>query len=104
MSQAIDEILLREKLAMIDSLFAGAATSGEKAAAGAAAERIKARLCEMGKRDKPEELKLGISDPWSRRLFVALCRRYGLHPYRYRRMHRQSLIVRMPQAFFDDVL
>jgi hypothetical protein len=31
---------LREKLRKIEALFAGAATAGEKAAAGAAAERI----------------------------------------------------------------
>jgi hypothetical protein len=37
-------------------------------------------------------------------LFVALCRRYDLNPYRYPRMHRQSLIVRMPRSFFDDTL
>ena len=35
---------LREKLRKIEALFAGAATAGEKAAAGAAAERIRARL------------------------------------------------------------
>lgn len=38
-----DEIL-RDKLCKIEALFAGAATAGEKAAAGAAAERIRERL------------------------------------------------------------
>ncbi len=99
-----DESFLREKLRKIEALFAGAATPGEKAAAGAAAERIKARLKETGQRERPEELKVSIADPWSRRLFVALCRRYGLNPYRYPRMHRQSLIVRMPRSFFNDTL
>ena len=33
--------ILREKLRKIEALFAGAATPGEKAAAGAAAERIR---------------------------------------------------------------
>ncbi|MDZ7714549.1 MAG: hypothetical protein U5L06_16375 [Rhodovibrio sp.] len=37
---------LRAKLRKIEALFAGAKTHGEKAAAGAAAERIKARLHE----------------------------------------------------------
>ncbi len=36
--------VLREKLRKIASLFAGAATAGEKAAAGAAAERIRERI------------------------------------------------------------
>jgi len=35
---------LREKLRKIESLFAGAATEGEKVAAGAAADRIRDRL------------------------------------------------------------
>jgi hypothetical protein len=38
-----DEIL-RDKLRKIEALFAGATTPGEKAAAGAAAERIRHRL------------------------------------------------------------
>ena len=99
-----DESLLREKLRKIESLFAGAATPGEKAAAGAAAERIKARLHDAGMHELSEELKVGINDPWSRRLFIALCRRYGIRPYRYPRMHRQSLIVKIPRSFFDMVL
>ena len=37
-----DEAALRDKLRKIEALFAGAATAGEKAAAGAAAERIRA--------------------------------------------------------------
>jgi hypothetical protein len=28
-----------------------------------------------------------IPDNWSRQLFIALCRRYGINPFRYRRMH-----------------
>ena len=36
--------VLRGKLRKIEALFAGAATPGEKAAAGAAAERIRERL------------------------------------------------------------
>jgi len=41
---------------------------------------------------------------WSRQLFVALCRRYGLHPFRYRRMHRQTIVVRAPESFVEQVL
>jgi fumarylacetoacetate (FAA) hydrolase family protein len=37
-------------------------------------------------------------------LFVALCRRYGLRPFRYRRMHRQTIIVKGPRSFLEDVL
>jgi len=99
-----DEDAIREKLRKIEALFAGAATPGEKAAAGAAAERIRARLRESERREPAMEFRFSLADPWTRRLFIALCRRYGLRPFRYPRMHRQSVVVKMPQSFLDQVL
>ena len=98
------EQLLREKLRKIEALFAGAATQGERVAAGAAAERIRNRLGLAAGMEKEIEMKFSISDVWSRQLFVALCRRYGLRPFRYRRMHRQSIIIRAPKTFVEQVL
>jgi hypothetical protein len=98
------EQALREKLRKIEALFAGAATEGEKVAAGAAAERIRDRLGQAAGKEKEIEVKFSISDPWSRQLFVALCRRYGLRPFRYRRMHRQTIIIRAPKSFVEQVL
>ena len=98
------EQLLREKLRKIEALFAGAATDGEKVAAGAAAARIRDRLGQAAGKEKEIEVKFSISDTWSRQLFVALCRRYGLRPFRYRRMHRQSIIVRAPKSFVEQIL
>ena len=95
---------LREKLRKIEALFAGAATEGEKVAAGAAAERIRDRLGQAADKEKEIEVKFSISDVWSRKLFVALCRRYGLRPFRYRRMHRQTIIIRAPKSFVEQVL
>ena len=99
-----DEAALRDKLRKIEALFAGATIAGEKAAAGAAAERIRTRLREEEKREKPVEIRFSLPDPWSRQMFIALCRRYGLRPYRHPRMRRQSVMVRVPQAFLDKVL
>ena len=98
------EQALREKLRKIEALFAGAATQGERVAAGAAAERIRDRLGLAAGMEKEIEMKFSISDVWSRQLFVALCRRYGLRPFRYRRMHRQSIIIRAPKTFVEQVL
>jgi hypothetical protein len=95
---------LRDKLRKIEALFAGARTEGEKNAADAAAERIRQRLGEVAGREKTIEVKFSIPDTWSRQLFVALCRRYGLRPFRYRRMHRQTIIVRAPKSFLEEVL
>lgn len=95
---------LREKLRKIEALFAGAATPGEKAAAGAAADRIRRQFAETSKREKAQEFKFSILDPWSRQLFTALCRRYGLKPFRYSRMHRQTVMVLAPASIIKGVL
>jgi hypothetical protein len=61
-----DEAALRDKLRKIEALFSGAGTAGEKAAAGAAAERIRARLRQEEEREKPVEIRFSLPDPWSR--------------------------------------
>lgn len=98
------EQILREKLRKIEALFAGAKTEGERVAAGAAAQRIRDRLGATAERENEIEMKFSIPDTWSRQLFAALCRRYGIHPYRYRRMHRQTIVIRAPKSFIDKML
>jgi hypothetical protein len=98
------ENALRTKLRKIEALFAGGATEGEKAASAAAAERIRARLRDIQDKEDPVEIRFSLPDPWSRQLFIALCRRYGIWPYRYPRMRRQSVVITAPQSFIDDVL
>jgi hypothetical protein len=89
----MSEERLREKLRKIEALYAGATTAGEKSAAGAAAERIRRQFEAASKKERAEEFKFSIPDPWSRQLFIALCRRYGVKPFRYTRMHRQTVMV-----------
>jgi hypothetical protein len=103
-ASAAAETALREKLGKIEALFAGAATAGEKAAADAAANRIRARLGKAGTTEALVEIKFSVPDNWARQLFVALCRRYGISPFRYRRMHRQTVIVKAPRSFVEQVL
>ena len=97
-----DDLLAR--LRKIEALMAGAGTAGEREAAGAALERVKARLAEQARRDPPVELQFSMPDVWSRQLFVALCRRYGLKPYRYPRQKRTTVMLRVPRGFSDSVL
>ena len=99
-----DEALLRDKLRKIEALFAGAGTAGEQAAADAAAERIRRRIADIARTEPPVEVRFSIPDPWSRQLFIALCRRYGIKPYRYRRMQRQTIVVKAPKSFLDTML
>jgi len=95
---------LREKLRKIEALFSGAGTAGERLAAGAALERVRAKLAELEREDPATEMQFSIPDPWSQRLFIALCRRYGLKPYRRYRQRRTTLMVRAPRRFIEQVL
>ena len=99
-----DEAELRDRLRKIEALFAGAGTAGERMAADAARARGQARLAELERRDAPIEMQFSMPDHWSRRLFVALCRRYGLKPYRYRRQRLTTVVLRAPRGFIDQVL
>jgi hypothetical protein len=76
------ESQLREKLRKIDALFAGAGTAGERLAAEAALEHVRERLTELGRKDPSIEMQFSMPDQWSRYLFLALCRRYGMKPHR----------------------
>jgi hypothetical protein len=98
------ESQLREKLHKIEALFAGAGTAGERLAAEAARERIRARLKDAARADPPIEMQFSIPDQWSRRLFLALCRRYGLAPYRQRRQRYSTVMLLVPRGFAEQVL
>lgn len=98
------EAELLEKLRKIERLYAGAATPGEKEAAADAMRRIQQRLKKTEKAERPTEYKFTLVDGWSKKLFVALLRRYDLRPYRYARQRRNTVMVRVPKSFVDDTL
>jgi hypothetical protein len=95
---------LRDKLRRIEALYAGATTPGERLAAAAALDRIRKRLQETERVEQAIEYKFTMADEWSRKLFVALCRRYGLKPYRYSRQRYTTVMVRVPKSFVDRTL
>jgi hypothetical protein len=97
-----DDLLAR--LRKIEELIAGAGTAGEREAAGAALERVKARRTEQARRDPPVKWRFSMLDVWSRQLFVALCRCYGLKAFRYPRQKRTTVLQRVPRWFNDTVL
>ena len=98
------EDALLERLRKIEALVAGAGTPGERSAADAALHRVKARLAEQARRDPPVELHFSLPDSWSCQLFIALCRRYGLRPFRYPRQRRTTVMLRVPKGFGETVL
>jgi len=87
----VDEARLIEKLRLVEALFAGAATDGERAAAESAKQRILKRLDFWEREAPPVEYRFSLGDTWSRKVFVALLRRYGIRPYRYRRQRRTTV-------------
>ena len=101
---AMDEAKLREKLSRIEALFAGATTDGERVAAGEARRRIQQRLQSVERLDPPVEFRFTLADVWSRKLFLALLRRYDLKPYRYRGQRRTTVMVKAPKPFVNETL
>ena len=110
---------LRERLRKIAALFEGAQTTGEREAALAAMARVKEALKSAqpeppsARRGVPRyaayeepliEMQFSLSDQWQRRLLSALCRRYGLEPFRYRRQRYTTLMLKVKRSFLDRVL
>jgi hypothetical protein len=89
-----DDTQIREKLAKIKALFAGATTPGERQAAHSAIERLQQRIDGVPTAgpvaDPPVEFRFSLTNPWSMRLFLAVCRSKGHRPYRHPRMRRTS--------------
>lgn len=79
-------------------------TDGEKAAAAGAAERIQRRLQELAKLDPPVEYRFAVTDGWSRKLLLALLRRYGIKSYRYRNQRRTTVMARVSHRFVEETL
>jgi hypothetical protein len=99
-----DRHKLFETLRKIEALYAGAATPGERDAAAGARERIRARLKIVSEQERSEEYRFTMDNRWSRKIFVALLRRYGIEPYRYSRQRRNTVMARVPRSFVQQTL
>ena len=99
-----DEARLVEKLRKIEALFARAASAGERAAAGSARDRIRRRIEQLEKAERAIEFRFSLPDAWSKSLFIALLRRYGIEPYRYSGQRRTTVMARVTRTFAEEVL
>ncbi|HQU41267.1 MAG: hypothetical protein B7Z73_03225 [Planctomycetia bacterium 21-64-5] len=99
-----EEQELLQTLAKVEALFADTGFAGERTAAAGAIERIRERLRRLQADDRPEEFRFSLNDPWSRKLFMALLRRYGINPYRYSGQRRTTVMARVPKRFVDETL
>jgi len=100
----MDETRLIEKLRLIEALFAGAKTAGEKDAADRAKQRILERLKSIEESDPPIEFKFTLRDIWQQKVMVAILRRYGLKPYRYRGQRYTTVMTKAPRKFVNETL
>lgn len=93
-----------EKLKRIEALYEGTNIEGEKNAAELAMQRLMKKLDEIKKEDPPVEYKFCFDDMWSRKLFVALLRRYGIKPYRYTRQKYTTVMAKVSEKFVNEIL
>ena len=98
----LEELL--ETLRRIEALHARTDVPGERQAAASVLEVMRARLARLGLQDPPVEYKFTMADDWSRRLFTALLRRYGIQPYRYRGQRYTTVMARVSKSFVDQTL
>ena len=52
--------------------------------------------------DPPIPITFTLPDPWKRRMFPALTRRYGFKPYRMCRQHTATVMVELGR-YLDEV-
>ena len=94
---------IRAKLDKLEALFARGATEGERAAAGAALDRLNSRLG-AGAQEEEIEFQYSLPDAWAVRIFVALCRKHGVKPYRYPRQRRTTVMVQVQKTAFEQTV
>jgi hypothetical protein len=95
---------LLERMRRIEALYSRTDVPGERAAAGNALEAILEQIRRHQQSDPPVEFSFKLGDHWSRRLFMALARRYKLEPYRYRGQRHTTVMLRVPRSFVDKTL
>lgn len=99
-----EERELLETFAKVEALFADTGFAGERMAAASAMERIRERLRRLQATDKPIEMRFSLSNAWSKKLFLALLRRYEIQPYRYSGQRYTTVMARVPQRFVNETL
>ena len=97
---------LIQKLEKIERLFAGATSDGERGAAANARDRIQAKLLKSQKEASEQaiEYRFSMNDMWTRKLFTALLRSYGIKPYRYKRQRYTTVMAKVSPKFCDETI
>lgn len=74
---------LIQKLEKIEHLIAGATSDDERGAAKNARDRMRTKLqkAQQETTEQAIEYRFSMNDMWTRKLFTALLRSYGISPY-----------------------
>lgn len=94
---------LHAKIKKIEALIAGGKSEGERNAAELAKNRILERF-HQEEAIKPIEYTVPLGNYWKKKLFVALCTKYQLRTYRYKRQKYTTTMIRANPHFVDNVL
>ncbi|MEQ8238735.1 MAG: hypothetical protein RIA69_05955 [Cyclobacteriaceae bacterium] len=95
---------LLNKISKIEALILGASTNGEKNAALSAKERILNKHPHLEIHREPKEYSLQTSGEWNKKLLIAICRKYGVKPYRYKRQKYTTVMVNINEDFLNEIL
>ena len=93
-----------EKIRKIESLITGAKTEGEKNAAIFAKERVLRNSPKIEAETELIEYTLYTTDNWHKKLLLAICRKHGVNPYRYKRQKYTTVMVKVEENFLNEVL
>lgn len=95
---------LLEKIKKIEALIAGTSYEGEKQAAILAKKRLLKKNPALDPKKNAIEYRLSTQDMWHKRLLIALCRKYGVQPYRYKRQKYTTVMVKINERFLNEIL
>ncbi|MEM6263189.1 MAG: hypothetical protein AAGI38_11825 [Bacteroidota bacterium] len=95
---------LLKRIEKIEALISGAQTPGEKNAAILAKDRMLQKYPELKAHKNTIEYRLSMPDLWHKKLLIALCRKYGVKPYRYYRQKYTTVMVRVNEDFLNKIL
>ncbi len=91
---------LEEKLRKIEALLNSTSSPGEKHAAELAIKR----LMEKNLQQRQIEFTITADCHWKKRLFIAVCKKHHVAPYRYAKQRYTTTVVRVTEPFMKQVL
>lgn len=92
-----------EKIKKIEALIASSKSEGEKNAATLAKNRILERH-KQEPVEKPLEYTIHLRNEWKKKLFVALCNKFQIQAYRYKRQKSTTVMLRADPTFVNNTL